>query len=323
MHGREQRCGQADDEGGPGQGVGRRLHRRIARGAGHHERSRGHEEELADQAAEGAEVRVVEQAVDVGRRFVPGQPRQQPDQRALGDDEAHLAPQREAEPEPRALVAEQLPEEEVPAQAADRVDDPDDPHAEDDGGDVLEDRQGRARAVGAGHHQPGGPEGEVGHERVRERDHERHVAQEQLVTPEAVVEGVAGVRDAGVDGAVLGHAPHCHRHRGVEGGAPPAQVAHGQHHEGDAEERHVPAADERAGDLLAHRAPSPPAAPTLPVSRRAARSARGGPSPPPAPGVAGPAGGPAGRRGRRPAARRRRGARAATPARRRPRWRGS
>ena len=64
-----------------------------------------------------------------------------------------------------------------PVEAADRVDDPDDPHAEEDGGEVLEDGHGRPRAVGPGHHQAGGAEGEVGHERVRERDHERHVAQ--------------------------------------------------------------------------------------------------------------------------------------------------
>ncbi len=269
MHGREQHDGQADDEGGTGQGVSGGGHGRVTGGAGHHEGGDGHEQELPDQPAEGAEVGVVEQAVDVGGRLVPRQPRQQPDQHTLGQDEAQLAPEGQAEPEARALVAEELPEEEVGAQAADRVDDPDDPHAEQDGGDVLEDGHGRTGAMGPGHHQPGGPEREVGHEGVRERDHERHVAQEHLVAPEAVVERVAGVRDAGVDGTVLGDASHGDGHRGVDGGAPPAQVADGQHHEGDAEERHVPAADERAQDLRTHGTPPLLRMPTLPEVTRA------------------------------------------------------
>lgn len=231
-----------DDEGGAADGVG-----------GHtadHQCDHREVEHLSVVGEQRHQVRVPGQALHRSIGLVAVHHEQHPEQHGGGGGEAELAPERQAEPEPRALVGEHLAEVEVVAEAADRVQDPQRPDREHPRQQQLLPRAGGAGAPRPRGQEPPAGEGEVGHERVAQRHHEGDVADEQLVAPQLGVELVAGVGHAQVHRPVLGQRPDPHRDHGVDDGPAPTQLADGAPGEDDPEQGDVPATDDRADDLV-------------------------------------------------------------------------
>src|SRR4051794_33245374 len=194
-------------------------------------------------------MRMVAEAGDRHVCIAAREPRQQPDEQHGRERETELATEWESEPETRTSVVEHRPQEPAVTQPRDRVEDPHRPDHQDDTEQVfVPPGAGTRPPRTAGHQAPGG-EGEVAHERVAQRHHQRHVADEDLLATQRRVEHVMRVGEPEMHGPVLEQRTERDRRQRIAERPPPAQVTHRAPGEDEAEQCDVPALDERAVDL--------------------------------------------------------------------------
>ncbi len=193
---------------------------------------------------------MVHPAFDPPVGLTPGHVGEDGQQDGSGEGEADLAAEREAEPEPRAAVVEHRAQEPPVPEPRDRIHDPQCPYGEDQADQILVPWAAGPGLPWATGQEPAGGKPEIAQEGIGERDHQGHVADEDLFMAKKRVEVVAGVGNPEVNRAVLRQRADPHRRHGVEDRPTPTEVSAGPPEESQSEQGDVPSSDERAIDLM-------------------------------------------------------------------------